>query len=239
MHAMSDNTYNGWTNYETWAVAIWLDSDQSNYRYWCDQAQRRREQAPTCQQVLEGTWNPENAAKYNLADQLKEEINTGAPDVFQGAYSDLLSAALGEVNWDEIAAHYLENVREVHSPFGPVIFAYRRAQAIADGVLVDVSETASEAGIKYPTAVTEAVWRKYISVPEGVEAQDEQGRLWDILQMLRQTIVSDGRRETDRIDFRLLVRNNNHGPQTVTLKAICGAGDDAEPVITIMHPHED
>ena len=37
-----------------------------------------------------------------------------------------------------------------------VVSAYSRAQAIEDGVLVDVSQTAKEAGIKYPTAVTHA-----------------------------------------------------------------------------------
>jgi uncharacterized protein YunC (DUF1805 family) len=43
------------------------------------------------------------------------------------------------------------------NPFGEVIHAYTRAQAIEDGTLVDVTETAKEAGIKYPTAVTEAL----------------------------------------------------------------------------------
>ena len=65
------------------------------------------------------------------------------------------------------------------------IFVYSRAQAIADGVLVDVTETAREAGLKYPTALTAAVWAQYVTVPEGVIAQDEQGRLWDIIPSTR------------------------------------------------------
>ena len=36
--------------------------------------------------------------------------------------------------------------------FAPVISAYTRAQAIEDGILVDVSETAREAGFKIPVA---------------------------------------------------------------------------------------
>jgi hypothetical protein len=43
--------------------------------------------------------------------------------------------------------------------------------------------------------------------------------------------------------FKLYVRNHNRERLTsrdlVTLKALCGPGDDAEPVITIMLPDED
>jgi hypothetical protein len=106
-------------------------------------------------------------------------------------------------------------------------------------VLVDVTETAKEAGMKYHTALTAAVWQKYVAVPEGVEAQDEQGRLWDILWMLRCAIMRNQPTENTRVDFRLLVRNDNRRPQEVTLKALCGPGDEAEPVITVMLPDED
>ena len=106
-------------------------------------------------------------------------------------------------------------------------------------MLVDVSETAEEAGISYPTAVTQAVWQKHVVVPEGVEAQDEQGRLWGILRMLRCAILGHGRKAASRVDFALMVRNDNRRPEKVTLKALCGPGDQAEPVITVMLPHED
>ena len=46
-----------------------------------------------------------------------------------------------------------------------IIYAYTRAQAIEDGELVDVSETARESGIKFPVAVTRAVWAKYVEIP--------------------------------------------------------------------------
>lgn len=117
-----------------------------------------------------------------------------------------------------------------------LIHSYTRAQAIADGVLVDVTKTAQEAGICHPTALTCAVWSEYVRVPDGVSGQDEAGRLWDIVWMLRWGIQPGCR---DVILYRLYVRNNNRAPAMVTLKAVCGPGDDREPVITIMLPHED
>lgn len=117
------------------------------------------------------------------------------------------------------------------------IHSYSRADAIADGVLVDVTETAKEAGITYPTALTSAVFEGYVRVPPGVEAQDEPGRLWDILWMLRLAIARAS--SCDSLRFTVLVHNDNHAPQAVELKALCHPGDDAEPVITILLINED
>lgn len=121
-----------------------------------------------------------------------------------------------------------------------VIDAYSRAQAIEEGVLVDVSSVAREAGIRFPVAMTRTVWSKYVEVPEGVKCQDESGRLWDILWMLR---CAAGRCQGDTLHFQLYVRNHDRerldSRGLVTLKAVCGPGDDAEPVITIMLPDED
>lgn len=122
--------------------------------------------------------------------------------------------------------------------FGKVIYAYSRSQAIDDGVLVDVTSTAQEAGIHFPVALTRTVWGKYVEVPEGIEAQDESGRLWDILWMFRwQARKAEG----PVCRFQLHVRNKNGEgtPPLVTLKAVCSPGDTPEPVITIMLPDED
>jgi hypothetical protein len=120
-----------------------------------------------------------------------------------------------------------------------VISSFSRAQAIEDGVLVDVSRDAREAGVKFPVAITRTVYTLYVEVPQGVNCQNESGRLWDILWMLRNA----ARRGGDTILFKLYVRNHNHERLTksdlVTLKAVCGPGDTPEPVITIMLPDED
>lgn len=120
-----------------------------------------------------------------------------------------------------------------------MIFAYTRREAIADGVLVDVTEAARGAGFAFPVAVTSGVWAECIRVPRGVSGQDEAGRLWDVLMMLR--IASRTCGKGNRVDFGVRVKNDDGPgmPPLVRLYALCGPGDDAEPVITVMLPHED
>jgi hypothetical protein len=121
-----------------------------------------------------------------------------------------------------------------------VIHSYSRAQAIEDGVLIDVSEAAREAGFKFPVAVTQGVWARCVEVPEGLVDQDESGRLWDVLWMLRHGIVrSNAADASDRIQFCLYVKESEDRPRLVTLWSVCGPGDEGEPVITVMLPDED
>ena len=132
------------------------------------------------------------------------------------------------------------NTHNEDSPFGNVIYAYTRKQAIADGVQVDVSSTAKEAGIRFPVFITRTAFDAYVTVPPDVTGQDEAGRLWDIVWMLR-FAVQRSRPGCDRLPFALYVRNDNRAARLVKLIAMCGPLDmDApEPAITIMMPDED
>ena len=73
------------------------------------------------------------------------------------------------------------NTHNENSPFGNVIYAYTRKQAIADGVQVDVSSTAKEAGIRFPVFITRTAFDSYVTVPPNVTGQDEAGRIWDVI----------------------------------------------------------
>jgi len=118
-----------------------------------------------------------------------------------------------------------------------VISSYTRTEAIADGVLVDVSDRAREAGINFPTAVTSTVWARCVEVPAACPWQDEEGRLWDVLWMLRYAVGRSN--NVSELTFVVLVQNSERGPKEVQLKAVCGPGDAGEPVITVMLPEED
>lgn len=124
--------------------------------------------------------------------------------------------------------------------FGPVIFSYTRKQALADGYQVDATSTAKEAGIKFPLFITRAVWDAYVAVPEGVEAQDEAGRLWDVVWMTRFAIIRSATGGS-RLPVALYVRNDNRRAKLVKLVAVCGPRDidDPSPAITVMMPDED
>jgi hypothetical protein len=125
------------------------------------------------------------------------------------------------------------------SDYWEPIHRYSRADTIRDGVLIVVTEMATQAGLKYPVALTRAAWDAYVVVPPGVVCQDEAGRLWDICWMLACAMLhgADG----PELGFHLHVRNSNEEgiPPLVELKAVCGPGDRREPVITVLLPGED
>ena len=130
--------------------------------------------------------------------------------------------------------------KNTDSPFGPVIYAYTRKQAVADGVQVEVTKTAKEAGISFPVFLTRTVYDAYVTVPPNVSGQDEAGRLWDVVWMVRFAILRS-RNHTDRVPVALYVRNDNTRAKLVKLIAQCGPldMDDPQPAITVMLPEDD
>lgn len=91
-------SYNGWKNYETWAVALWIDNDEGSYKY--------RQQLGERAQLL--ARNSEQTAPVLLADMLKDWVNDNNPLAEQSSiYSDLLQASLDNVDWLEIAENFL------------------------------------------------------------------------------------------------------------------------------------
>ena len=117
--------------------------------------------------------------------------------------------------------------------FGGLIYSYNRAQALADGVLVDLSERARCHGIKYPTACTAGVLAliEAIEKPHPTLRQVQVlGRTDAVLVSMLSAIRRGGTRGTDRVVFEAL---------GAALWAQCGPGDTAEPCITIMREGED
>ncbi len=127
--------------------------------------------------------------------------------------------------------------------FGPVVYVYARAQAIADGVLVDVTETGKEVGFKLPVAITEALHSRLSPTKaDAAIGQDYDGRLWDVLWLAVFTIkLTDP--GTDTVTFTATLQEveaKNGQPENtdLRLRAVCSPGDEGEPVVTIGFPED-
>lgn len=87
---MNKKEYNGWTNYETWLLALWLDNDAGT--------QER------CYEIVDQHGNTLQGEEV-----LREMIDENNPLIDTATfYSDLINAALSEVNWYEIMGHYVK-----------------------------------------------------------------------------------------------------------------------------------
>ena len=85
----TDTTYNGWPNYETWCVNLWLTNEQGS------------------DAMLQSIVN--DSAKDYRASFLKEYVIEFAPLDGANMYVDLLQAALDNVDWREIIRVHQED----------------------------------------------------------------------------------------------------------------------------------
>lgn len=116
------------------------------------------------------------------------------------------------------------------------ISSYSRAEALQDGLLIDVSEMAREAGFKVPVAVTHALWHVYIIPHPEARGQSEAGRLWDVLTVARAYAKYA---KTHEMLFGIDFIMGKTTMENVTLKSHILPGDNQEPVMTIMLQNED
>jgi hypothetical protein len=89
---MNHQEYNGYYNFESWNVALWIDNDQGLQGDVNDMAQN-------------------STSIYDLETTLKDYIEELKPEV-EGMWADLLNAALSEVNWRELAENYYNEAHE-------------------------------------------------------------------------------------------------------------------------------
>jgi hypothetical protein len=129
-----------------------------------------------------------------------------------------------------------------------VIHCHSRADLLADGDLVDVSSVAREAGFRFPVALSRSVMADCVLWPADAKArkpgaaQDESGRLWDVLYM---AYLAVRKASADAVSpqhytlYRVPAEGAGTEPVEVTLAIHLGAGDAGEGVITIMQVGED
>jgi len=108
--------YNGYTNYETWLVAVHMDNDPYDQQYWLDAARETYGQATdTTESGLKFT--REINARLTLEERLRDAYDAALEELKlrQGVFSDLLAAAMGSVNWRELAGNLIDSIVEEES----------------------------------------------------------------------------------------------------------------------------
>lgn len=84
--------YNGYTNYPTWAVKLWIDNDYVTYHFWREKIKNLRYDI------------------YQIEEALKEWTMQQFYSYTAGLASDLTTWSVEQVNFHEIAEMLLEEV---------------------------------------------------------------------------------------------------------------------------------
>lgn len=94
------NDYNGWSNYETWVVSLWMDNDAKQYL---------QNRALAEKHLVAYKWDRQDAA-VAFAKDLRQQTEDAAPDYLKGPYVDLLNGALSSVDYFEIAQNWVDGI---------------------------------------------------------------------------------------------------------------------------------
>lgn len=115
-----DEGYNGWKNYETWSVALIVDNDEGLYH---ERRELVRDAAEAARAEFDRTADRvadvEQYERWRVADVVKDwvesfaeiELEVGSTPM-SFLWSQLVSAALSDVDWDEIASNWLSELAD-------------------------------------------------------------------------------------------------------------------------------
>lgn len=104
-------TYNGWTNYETWCCKLWMDNDQGSQEYWAENAREAQAHYVKNQYMTE-----DQRIVGALVNMLKADFEEQAEDWMRDKasfFADLMNASLSQVNWKEIAEALIDEQQDV------------------------------------------------------------------------------------------------------------------------------
>jgi hypothetical protein len=105
-------TYNGYSNYETWAVQLWIDNNESSSAYW----RRLAEEVYNHQASEQVHFSKVEDATCILTEKLRDSYNNGMEVLLSDGnatgtiWADLLNASVCAVNFHEIAKNLMESV---------------------------------------------------------------------------------------------------------------------------------
>lgn len=103
------NKYNGWTNYETWLVNLWMTNEENTQKFFQRAAEDHYESVEE-----NDIFCKFDRAYLDFAEYIKEshmEVTYEMNFPIEGVMRDLLNAALSRVDWDEIAKGWMEEFK--------------------------------------------------------------------------------------------------------------------------------
>lgn len=109
---MSDETYNGWTNYPTWVTQLWLENDQSTYNaVYAEVCDAMVEVEEVAARTYGADTPPDGFGRSIIGDRIRAFVSELGPDMGEhGLWADLAGYALDCVNWLELADAWIESV---------------------------------------------------------------------------------------------------------------------------------
>jgi hypothetical protein len=138
--------YNGWTNHATWCVNLWIDN-------------------MTVEDLIDdpSEYTTDHSLTIEIADALKdyvEELNPLAEDA--NLYSDLLNGGLSDVNYYEIAEHYVSDYRYDHPALGikrnPATYLVEPDLTFPEWAAYDHKGDQVESGLAYCVEPDSSFW---------------------------------------------------------------------------------
>jgi hypothetical protein len=108
---MNTKTYNGYKNYETWLVALWIDNDEGSSDMWRECAENMLQESTLVDDLTTHAVTKDEMwkAKKDLASSLESSFDENQPKL-EGFWADLLNSALCEVDWFDVAENLLSSV---------------------------------------------------------------------------------------------------------------------------------
>lgn len=105
----SKEHYDGFANYETWVVSLWMSNDEQSYEHFRELARCIcSSDEPTLKHLTRT-----EADIVTLAKALQDELEEYSPVRDHATvYADLMNAALSEVDWHELATELLSDIEE-------------------------------------------------------------------------------------------------------------------------------
>jgi hypothetical protein len=107
---MDKQTYNGWTNYETWLANLWMGNDTGTYEHFLEMARECVAKHSTERLYGEDSYNDAEIELAHKIQTFHEDEASSAVEPTIGLMHDLLYAALKQVEWREIAKSIIDSL---------------------------------------------------------------------------------------------------------------------------------